>query len=218
MIDYKQIALQNNCRSAAHLNELFWHTISSYWIKKYTDAFPKHGEISLQNFFGFAFLIDHVWPDVQEADSNNELPETRVISFFGISNTNIVKENRSRMKKGWGKTSQAFSTFGVDFDKGHFIAHGFGGPVDVNIFPQRRDINRGWSDEGKLYRKMEKFVAANPGTFVFSRPVYNDLTICPYQLEYGYFDKDLELTIQTFPNSYLTLPGAPSSSPGICLV
>ncbi len=163
-------------------------------------ALPKHGEITLQNFLGFTFLIDHIWDHATERDVIKELPETRVVSFFGISNTNLVKENVYRRRVGWGNTTLAFSEFPGQYDKGHFIAHGFGGPVDVNLFPQRRDINRGWSEEGKRYRKMERYVAANHGTLVFSRPVYTDRSICPHTLEYGYFDKELNLQIQTFPN------------------
>jgi len=200
MINYDHIVTENNIRSAEQLYNLFWDQITLLWTNEYAEAFPKHGEITLQNFQGFSFLIDHVWPDVQQADINNELPETRVISFFGISNTNIVATNRSRMKVGWGKTSVAFSEFGTDYDKGHFVAHGFGGPIDVNIFPQRRDVNRGWSEEGKRFRKMENFITANPGTLVFSRPIYTDLTICPHQLEYGYFDEKLNLIAAVFPN------------------
>ena len=78
----------------------------------------------------------------------------------------------------------------------------FGGPVDVNIFPQRTNIKRGWSEEGKRYRKMERYVAANPDTLVFSRPIFQDLTECPYFLEYGDFDKELKLHLETFPNRY----------------
>ena len=38
---------------------------------------------------------------------------------------------------------------------------------DWNLFPQLRSLNRGWSKEGKLYREMETYVAANPGTMFF---------------------------------------------------
>jgi hypothetical protein len=200
MPDYLKLIKENKIESSEQIFQLFWNTIAFHWTEEYATAFPKHGEISLQNFEGFSFTIDHIWPDVEAADINHELPETRVISFFGISNTKINKINRSRMKVGWGKTSEAFAQFGINYDKGHFIAHGFGGPIDVNLFPQRRDINRGWSAEGKRYRAMERYIASNPGTVVFSRPLYNDLTVCPYQLEYGYFDKDFNLVLEIFPN------------------
>lgn len=201
-MDYSLLLQDKNFSSVEELYKFFWDEMTTHWTQEYIKAFPKHGEITLQNFQGFAFLIDHVWPWVEAEDTNKELPETRVISFFGISNTNVVAENIKRRRAGWGPTNHIFSLYGGDYDKGHFIAHGFGGPVDVNLFPQRRDINRGWSEEGKRYRKMEKHVSANPGTLVFSRPIFQDLTECPYFLDYGYFDKDLKLHFETFPNRY----------------
>lgn len=201
-MDYAAIFNGKNFPSTKELYQFFWNEVTSHWTKEYVEAFPKHGEITLQIFFGFAFLIDHIWENVEAKDINKELPETRVIAFFGISNSNIVKENIYRRRIGWGATTLAFSQYGGPYDKGHFIAHGFGGPVDVNIFPQRRDINRGWSTEGKRYREMERYVAAHPGTLVFSRPIFQDLTDCPFFLEYGYFDKKLKLHTETFPNRY----------------
>jgi len=104
------------------------------------------------------------------------------------------------MRKWIGRTAEVFAPYGDNYDKGHFIAHGFGGPIDVNLFPQRRDINRGWGDAGKPYRQMEKFVAANPGSFVFSRPLYTDLSFCPTGLEYGYCTTSLDFVVKQFPN------------------
>lgn len=35
----------------------------------------------------------------------------------------------------------------------------------MNLFLQRRDLNRGWSQQGKQYRAMEQYLADHPGTF-----------------------------------------------------
>ncbi len=104
------------------------------------------------------------------------------------------------MRKHFGQSSKVFSFFGDNYDKRHFIAHYSRGSIDINLFPQRRDINRGWSAEGKRYRVMEKFVAANPGTFVFSRPIYKDFSCCPNEIEYGYCDTGFNFIVETFPN------------------
>ena len=48
----------------------------------------------------------------------------------------------------YGRTEEVFSR---SYDKGHFICHGAGGGCDWNLFPQLRSLNRGWTDEGKLY-------------------------------------------------------------------
>lgn len=199
MIQYQALIEKFQITSLKELNELFWEEISFDWIKEYKISNEKFGIITLQNFFGFAFIIDD-GNQVVEVSAPKEILESRVVGVFGISNTNIKGSNRKMMRKWIGKTSEIFSFYGDNYDKGHFIAHGFGGPIDVNLFPQRRDINRGWSNEGKIYRSMEKYVAANPGTFVFSRPIYNDLSFCPAQIEFGYCTADLKFHIQQFPN------------------
>jgi hypothetical protein len=99
-----------------------------------------------------------------------------------------------------GSTQKVYSHFGNDYDKGHFMANATGGPLEINLFPQKRAINRGWSEDGKLYRAMEKFVAGNPGTFVFSRPVYKDFSLRPVGLEFGYLSLDGNFEVNYFPN------------------
>lgn len=200
-LDYKKLVTQENLTSADNLCNFFCNHITDLWIKDYATAFPKHGEIFQQKFEGYYFLVDFVWDYMEQADTNNELPGSRVIAFFGISNTNVKASNRARMRQE-GKTSELYASLIGKYDKGHYIAHSMGAPVDMNIFPQRRDINRGWSAEGKRYRAMERYVAANPGTFVFSRPIYNDLLTCPNEIEYGYFDMEGTLHLETFPNRY----------------
>ena len=75
-------------------------------------------------------------------------------------------------------------------DRGHFIAHAIGGNIWVNIFPQRRDVNRGASEAGKRYKSMEKYLLNNEGIFCFSRPIYFDFYNLPYLIEYGYIDRN----------------------------
>lgn len=93
--------------------------------------------------------------------------------------------------------------FGRRFDKGHFIAHSIGGYVtgiEANVFIQRRDLNRGWSAEGKIFRSMEKYCAQNPATFCFSRPIYSDGTARPAYVEFGLVRTTGELWVECFDN------------------
>jgi len=101
MFDYQNLIIQNKIHSAEELNKFFWNEVAYEWADLYKKDFPKHGEITLQNFYDFAFLIDHIWATQFEQDS--ELPETRVVGFFGISNTNINESNRKMMRKFWAK-------------------------------------------------------------------------------------------------------------------
>lgn len=70
-------------------------------------------------------------------------------------------------------------------DIGHFIAHASGGPPDINFFHQERRLNRGWSEEGRKYRRMERYPAEHPGTFHFTRAIYEAESPIPRYLELG---------------------------------
>ena len=85
-------------------------------------------------------------------------------------------------------------------DRGHFLGHASGGVLDINLFPQRRDLNRGWSEEGKLFRRMELYVANHAGLFFYHRPMYDDATWIPAKLEYGLLMEDERWWIEQFQN------------------
>jgi hypothetical protein len=70
-------------------------------------------------------------------------------------------------------------------DKGHMVAHGAGGEFGPNIFPQDRELNRGWSAEGKRYRALEREIAATPGMFFFCCLLYGDDSDFPAAVELG---------------------------------
>lgn len=70
-------------------------------------------------------------------------------------------------------------------DKGHMVAHGAGGEFGPNIFPQDRELNRGWSAEGKRYRALEREIAATPGMFFFCSLLYGDDSDFPAAVELG---------------------------------
>ena len=70
-------------------------------------------------------------------------------------------------------------------DRGHLIPHLSGGEFGPNIFRQRRDLNRGWSSQGKRFRALEREAATTPGTFYFGRLLYEDGTAYPTEIETG---------------------------------
>ncbi|HCN76681.1 MAG TPA: hypothetical protein DIT13_05745 [Verrucomicrobiales bacterium] len=128
------------------------------------------------------------------------LKESRIVGAYGFSTSARTKRPSSKgfvMSNMFGGTEE---TFGKSYDKGHFICHGAGGGGDWNLFPQLRALNRGWSDEGKLYRNMEAYVAAHLGTMFFSRPIYSNGSLCPSHLEYGVLMPDRHMWCATFSN------------------
>ena len=46
---------------------------------------------------------------------------------------------------------RALGTRAFFADKGHFLGHASGGVLDINLFPQRRELNRGWIPQSLEY-------------------------------------------------------------------
>jgi hypothetical protein len=74
---------------------------------------------------------------------------------------------------------------GTLVDRGHLIPHLSGGEFGPNLFRQCRDLNRGWSGQGKRFRALEREAAAIPGTFYFGHLLYEDCTAHPTEIETG---------------------------------
>ena len=70
-----------------------------------------------------------------------------------------------------------------DVDRGHLIPHLSGGQFGPNIFRQDRALNRGWSQQGKRYRTLERRAAAVGGTLFFGHLIYDDDTAYPARIE-----------------------------------
>jgi hypothetical protein len=127
----------------------------------------------------------------------------RVLLAYGIAQAQDKKRDAGRIR-GFPNVNvgvravmgdQAFPA-----DRGHFLGHASGGVLDINLFPQRRELNRGWSSEGRAFRAMERHVAANPGVFFYHRATYDDSTWIPYALEYGVLVDDGRWWVQNFRN------------------
>ena len=89
---------------------------------------------------------------------------------------------------------------GTPVDRGHLIPHLSGGEFGPNIFRQHRALNRGWSDEGRRFRALER-EAATPGTFYCGHLHYADDTAYPTEIESGLL-RHAELHIERFRNRF----------------
>lgn len=168
------------------------------WSEKYNEMTPVTTNILQFNDNGFEYLFDFS----SELISNGSIPdeqavEDRLVVVFGLSRPRNIKRDKSRMSGFLGPSSEFF---GDDYDKGHFIGHAIGGGFDVNLFPQRRDINQGLSTRGKVFRTMEKYCFENPGTFCFNRPIYCDRSWHPHMIEFGLLTKEKSFWIERFEN------------------
>jgi len=139
--------------------------------------------------------FDYIFDDYQALEASGVVEpdatsESRVVAVIGAPQANPKVRDDARLR-GWVGPTQ--STFGKEWDKGHFIAHSIGGAVDgseLNVFLQLRALNRGWSDAGRRYRAMEAYCAATPGVLCWSRPIYDDPSAKPAQLEFGILKPD----------------------------
>lgn len=157
-------------------------------------------KINLWRYFfkGFEYIYDDYSSlEVMGIVPYSPIIESRVIGVLGRSHPTSVTRDAGRLK-GWVGPTEKY--LGENTDKGHFIAHTIGGGLEVNIFAQRRDINRGWSARGKIFRSMEKYCARHAGTFCFNRPLYSDETSRPCLIEFGVLLESGELWVEKFEN------------------
>lgn len=161
------------------------------WISAYFDMCTHAANVLRFSDHGFTFIFD-------QASSNSNEAEDRLVVGYGLSTVQHKRRDESRMR--------GFLGGGIEipgkgkFDKGHVLAHAIGGGLDVNLFPQRPELNRGRSEAGRVYRQMEKYATKNPETFVFSRMIYDDASWVPSSLEYGILLPEGRLWVEWFEN------------------
>jgi hypothetical protein len=165
-----------------------WEERVSAWCDEYAGKF-KGADLSETTFDFAVFIFDHLFE--------------RVTLAYAVSVEQLMKRDVSRMRGFPDPNISAKSILGAKAfraDKGHFLGHASGGELDINLFPQRRELNRGWSEEGKEFRRMERYVAQHHGTFFYHRPIYDDETWVPQLLEYGVLEEDARWRVKMFAN------------------
>jgi hypothetical protein len=142
----------------------------------------------------YTFLFDCT--DDYEGDGDSR--SARVVGVFGRSTIKSTAIYRRRQYEFVGSFSKIPGY--EAYDKGHFIPHSNDGQPDHNLYPQLRELNRGWSLQGKLYRSMERYCQQNEGTFFFVRPIYSTLNWFADQIDFGIFTQERGLLLNRFNN------------------
>jgi len=196
LLEYEALLTEAKASSLA-VTEFLRQELPYLWRDAYLAMTPRATNIVILTHGTF----DYVYDDYATLESTGEVEvdnvtEARLVGAVGVSQPNPANRNHDDSRlRGWvGPTGERF---GDNWDKGHFIAHSIGGAVDgleANVFQQLRKVNRG------RYREMEKYCAANPGTFCFSRPLYRDPSSCPAQVEFGVLRPTGDWWIQVFEN------------------
>lgn len=180
----------------------FW--CAEYEVMTFTESYPySPDELEIVSIpLGSLVYLYDMGDAYDEGSPDDPRVESRVVAVYGRSQVPKTKRDTSRMRGWLGPTDQypGHAHKAIAYDKGHFIAHLSGGGLDINLFFQRRDINRGWSRRGKTYREMERYCAANIGTFCFSRPFYEDRSWHPCAIEYGLVLQEGALWVERFDN------------------
>jgi hypothetical protein len=112
------------------------------WLADYKPAPTTPAEIVETSSSNFSYLFD--------------IGASRLIAAYGVSKGKHTGARDSSRMRG--------SPLGgpKGFHRGHAIPHTFGGPLDINLVPQRGAVNVG------AFRKLEIQAVATPGAFYFT--------------------------------------------------
>lgn len=181
----------------------FLQRLSSTWIAAYRQQSGRVISPTEMWSNDFAFLVDLEGAD--HGDGRGPQPPgvyMRTFAAYGLSKPGASSRRKEDQRlRGWmGKTEQAA---GAQRDKGHFIAHSIGGAVaagETNVFLQRRDLNRGWSESGKVFRMLESAALQHAGSLYFHRAIYLEESTTPSFLEVGLCIPGQRLQAAAFDN------------------
>jgi hypothetical protein len=157
--------------------------LSAQWQRVYAAAASHTPNIIHVEYGTFDYICDsYSGMEALGEVAFDQRVRDRVVGVLGIS-LPMRGRRRGSLPKDWvehpGEIDKGRR------DKGRFIAHAISGGLDMNVFSQARGLNRGISEQGKVYRLMERYCYDNAGTFCFSRPIYDDATSIPRWVEFG---------------------------------
>jgi hypothetical protein len=195
VIDYIAL-LSSESGECGTLAVLLSERLPSFWRDAYLRTIRHEPNLVRFRQRSFEYLCDlYSQLEITGSVPYDQTVADRVIGVFGTSSSAEQKRNTRRVRIELSEELE-----GSARDDGHFMARSIGGGIDVNLFSQDRLLNRGWSSQGKLYRRMEKYCREQEGTFCFSRPIYTDGSNVPRWLEFGGLKSDETLWVEVFDN------------------
>jgi hypothetical protein len=205
--DLLQQVLDAEAPSLSEKHQLLLDELPYTWEVHYQRMTTRPTFIVSIEYNGFAYWYDHyIHHEMHGTTALSDTIEDRVIGVIGKS----VRRSRTKQTASWlrGLIGGTEKRWGPQFDKGHFIAHTLGGGTQLNIFPQRRELNRGHSAAGRTFVEMEKYCRLHAGTLCFHRPIYLDESARPAALDFGLLTEAGKLWVQRFDNRELPVEGA----------
>ena len=125
----------------------------------------------------------------------DSVPADRVVAAWGASRPDRRIGSRNAMRRFPLPTRP-----GQPLDRGHLISLAMGGGENVNLVPQASRLNRGWSEQGKRWRALERLAERTVDLFVYIEVLYDDLTDVPSGFTYRIFDNGEQVADETFRN------------------
>ena len=175
--------------------------LCDFWLAHYWQNCERATCIVEVDIGTFVYVYDQVSDLVKKGvlPSDPFIPD-RLVGVYGTSAPPVETREKSRIRN-WVAPTEEY--YGKGRDKGHAIGRALGGGAHgpgINTWDQERALNRGWSERGRVFRKMEKYCAQNPGTFCFTRARYVDQKSKPKALEFGIAMPDCSLWVEEFEN------------------
>jgi hypothetical protein len=181
-IDYSRLAASHAVTSGSW-DAFVRGEIVDRWLAEYDAGTPWEIDVMEISQGELTFLFDGA-PTLRAAGSDHG--EDRVVAVWGRSRVPNRHRDRARLA---GFLPNPLSWSAARRDRGHFVAHAAGGGLDLNLFPQATVLNRGRTDEGRQWRRMERYAALQPGTPLFVRPIYDTPSWVPAALDHGVLTK-----------------------------
>ncbi|MGW0035525.1 DNA/RNA non-specific endonuclease [Gordonia sp. NPDC003376] len=155
------------------------------WAALYERATPGRRDVRAFTTGTFTYLWDVTSPEDSAFDA-------RMVGVYGTSAKPRHRRSSSRMAGFPLRRPPG----GFDVHRGHIAAHSVGGPDEgFNLVVQSARVNL-----SARWRRMEKYAATRPGTFLFVRCIYRDTSSTPAAFEYGLILDDDSIIVERFLN------------------
>jgi hypothetical protein len=188
-VEYRRPAVEQGV-GADGWDTFIRHVLVERWLAAYRDENNAPTEVLEISQGELTFLFDA--PSLLPGSDH----EDRTVAVWGCSRPPGRHRDRGRLAN---FIPQPLAWSAAGRDRGHLVAHAAGGNLDLNLFPQSADLNRGCTDAGRRWRAMERYAALNPGTPLFVRAIYESSTWVPAALDYGLL-RDGRLWCERFQN------------------
>lgn len=174
--DYQRLSTAHRV-SAETWDDFIRTALLEPWLLAYRAATPWSADVMEIAQGELTYLFDAA-PTMDSLDAGDD----RVVAVWGYSRRAAGPRDRGR-QAGFIPNPPTWSHAGRD--RGHFVAHAAGGGMDMNFFPQAAGLNRGTTAQGRVWKAMERHAIDHPGTPLFVRPVYDDVTWVPAAIDFA---------------------------------